>query len=83
MPNHNKDLTAKAALLWSTMNSTELIEQRESMARYLEKRRREGAFSDVSVARGGTGLIGEGRGIVFTAGNAVDYFTDHKVRTER
>ena len=41
------------------------------MAHYLEEKRDMGAFDDpVHVSRGGRGLVGEGRGMVFTAGNA-------------
>lgn len=41
------------------------------MARFLEQKMVDGAFDPVPVAEGGQGLIGNGRGIVFTAGNAV------------
>lgn len=41
------------------------------MARFLEQKAGEGAFSPIPVAEGGHGLIGKGRGMVFTAGNAV------------
>ena len=43
------------------------------MAHFLEQKVEEGAFDAVPVAQGGRGLIGKGRGIVFTAGNAVRY----------
>lgn len=41
------------------------------MARFLEQKVADGAFDLVPVAEGGRGRIGKGRGIVFTAGNAV------------
>jgi alpha 1,2-mannosyltransferase len=41
------------------------------MARFIEQKVADGAFDTVPVAGGGRGLIGKGRGIVFTAGNAV------------
>lgn len=41
------------------------------MARFLEKQKAEGVFDSLHISKGGRGLVGEGRGIVFTAGNAV------------
>ena len=53
------------------MNSSTILSHREKMAHYLEEKRDMGAFDDpVHVSRGGRGLVGEGRGMVFTAGNA-------------
>lgn len=41
------------------------------MATFLETKRAQGAFDDpVHVSEGGKGLVGHGRGMVFTAGNA-------------
>jgi alpha 1,2-mannosyltransferase len=71
IPNHNKDLLAKSSLVWAVMNSTTIIGHRERMARFLEQKKTDGAFDPIPIAEGGHGLIGEGRGIVFTAGNAV------------
>ncbi|KIJ26403.1 glycosyltransferase family 71 protein, partial [Sphaerobolus stellatus SS14] len=71
VPNHNKDLLAKSTLVWASLNSSEIMGHREKMAGFLEQKEREGAFHDpVHVSEGGKGLVGRGRGIVFTAGNA-------------
>lgn len=47
------------------------MQHREQMARYLEQQKSNGAFESLHVIYGGRGYVGEGRGIVFTAGNAV------------
>jgi alpha 1,2-mannosyltransferase len=53
------------------MNSSTILSHREKMAHYLEQKRDAGVFDDpVHISRGGKGLVGEGRGLVFTAGNA-------------
>lgn len=66
-----RDLIAKASLIWAVMNSSTILQHRENMAQYLEHKREQGAFDDpVHVSKGGKGLIGSGRGMVFTAGNA-------------
>ncbi|KIJ29066.1 glycosyltransferase family 71 protein, partial [Sphaerobolus stellatus SS14] len=71
VPNHNKDLLAKSTLVWASLNSSEIMGHREKMAGFLEQKEREGVFDDpVHVSKGGKGLVGSGRGIVFTAGNA-------------
>ncbi|KAF8577363.1 glycosyltransferase family 71 protein [Ramaria rubella] len=70
IPNHNKDLLAKSSLVWATLNSSMIINHRERMARFLEQKKGEGAFESLPLAKGGRGLVGEGRGMVFTAGNA-------------
>ncbi|KAF8309130.1 hypothetical protein DL93DRAFT_2126696 [Clavulina sp. PMI_390] len=71
IPNHNKDLIAKASLIWAVMNSSTIISHREHMAQYLEAKKAAGAFDDpVHISQGGRGLVGDGRGLVFTAGNA-------------
>ncbi|GJJ14446.1 hypothetical protein Clacol_008710 [Clathrus columnatus] len=70
IPNHNKDLLAKSSLVWGVLNSTSIYQHRERMARFLEDQKAAGAFESLHVARGGRGFVGEGRGIVFTAGNA-------------
>jgi alpha 1,2-mannosyltransferase len=41
------------------------------MARFLEQKVEAGAFDLTPIKEGGRGLVGKGRGIVFTAGNAV------------
>jgi len=52
------------------MNSSTILSHREKMAHYLEQKRDAGVFDDrVHVSQGGHGLVGEGRGLVFTAGN--------------
>ena len=52
------------------MNSTAVLTHRENMVRYIEEMRDKGAFNkDKHVAHGGTGYVGKGRGMVFTAGN--------------
>jgi alpha 1,2-mannosyltransferase len=52
------------------MNTSTILSHREKMAHYLEEKRDMGAFDDpVHVSHGGRGLVGEGRGMVFTAGN--------------
>ncbi|KDQ21097.1 glycosyltransferase family 71 protein [Botryobasidium botryosum FD-172 SS1] len=66
IPNHNRDLISKSSLLWGSLNSTALIGLRERMAAHLEQKRDEGVFE----AHGPRGLVGKGRGIVFTAGNS-------------
>lgn len=69
--------------MWGVLNSTTIINHRERMARFLEQKVADGAFDSVPVAEGGRGRIGKGRGIVFTAGNAVrhcsrlDIFLNH------
>lgn len=64
-------MIAKASLIWAVMNSSAILQHRENMASYLEAKRDAGAFSDpVHISQGGKGLVGEGRGLVFTAGNA-------------
>ncbi|KZT62802.1 glycosyltransferase family 71 protein [Calocera cornea HHB12733] len=68
--NQNKDLLLKSNLIWATMNSTMIYEVRERMAGFLEQHLDRGSFDIVPVRQGGRGLAGEGRGIVFTAGNA-------------
>ncbi|KAF8494303.1 mannosyltransferase putative-domain-containing protein [Gautieria morchelliformis] len=70
VPNHNKDLIAKSSLTWAVLNSTTIIHHRERMARFLEQKVEAGAFDLIPIKEGGRGLIGKGRGIVFTAGNA-------------
>lgn len=75
VPNHNKDLLAKSSLIWAGLNSTAVIQHRERMARFLEDKKAQGAFSPIHVSQGGRGLIGNGRGFVFTAGNAVSLST--------
>ncbi|KAF8517044.1 mannosyltransferase putative-domain-containing protein [Hysterangium stoloniferum] len=70
VPNHNKDLLAKSSLVWGSLNSSSIIYHREKMARFLEGKKAAGAFESLHVAKGGRGFVGEGRGIVFTAGNA-------------
>lgn len=53
------------------MNSSTILSHREKMAHYLEQKKDAGAFDDpVHILHGGKGLVGEGRGLVFTAGNA-------------
>jgi alpha 1,2-mannosyltransferase len=71
VPNHNKDLLAKSSLIWAGLNSTAIIQHRERMARFLEEQKAAGAFTSRHASQGGRGLVGKGRGIVFTAGNAV------------
>lgn len=43
------------------------------MARFLEEKKAAGVFEPLHTSQGGRGLIGQGRGIVFTAGNAVSH----------
>ncbi|EIM82059.1 uncharacterized protein STEHIDRAFT_171646 [Stereum hirsutum FP-91666 SS1] len=77
-PNHNKDLIAKASLTWSVLNSSSILEHRERMARFLEHHQSIGSFDDPDLnpytldanGLGQGSLVGKGRGIVFTAGNA-------------
>lgn len=53
------------------MNSSTILQHRENMASYLELKKSQGAFDDPKhVSEGGTGLVGKGMGMVFTAGNA-------------
>lgn len=69
IPNHNRDLLSKSSLTWAALNSTAIQQHRESMSQYLLQRKKEGAFEPLHISHGGRGLIGQGRGIVFTAGN--------------
>ncbi|BGP43439.1 hypothetical protein JCM10449v2_007474 [Rhodotorula kratochvilovae] len=61
-PNQNSDLLNNAHLVWSSMNSSRVMQLRGEMAAYLRKREREGAMGEKA--------WGEGKGLVFTAGNA-------------
>jgi hypothetical protein len=67
----HSDLIAKASLIWAVMNSSTILGHRESMVQHLLDMRAQRVFDDpVHVSEGGKGLVGAGRGMVFTAGNA-------------
>jgi len=71
VPNHNRDLLAKSSLVWAALNSSSIIKHRNAMASFLLQKKASGAFDDpIHITQGGNGLVGNGRGIVFTAGNA-------------
>lgn len=63
--NANYDLLKRAHLMWATMNSTHVRSKREEMIGHLEESDRLGLISEK--------YFGEGRGIVFTAGNVDTY----------
>ncbi|GAA6064524.1 hypothetical protein JCM10212_004775 [Sporobolomyces blumeae] len=63
-PNQNGQMIDKAHLLWASMNSSRIMGLRREMGAYLREKEREGALEK----------YGEGRGLVFTAGN-VDTFS--------
>ncbi|KNF06571.1 hypothetical protein PSTG_00444 [Puccinia striiformis f. sp. tritici PST-78] len=63
--NANYDLLKRAHLMWATMNSTHVRDKREEMIKGLEESERIGLMNEEH--------YGEGRGIVFTAGNVDTY----------
>jgi len=63
--NANYDLLKRAHLMWATMNSTHVRDKREEMIRNLEESERSGLLDEKN--------YGNGRGIVFTAGNVDTY----------
>ncbi|GAA5911619.1 hypothetical protein JCM5296_001615 [Sporobolomyces johnsonii] len=63
-PNQNRDMLDKSHLLWSSMNTTQVMGLREEMIAYLRRREEEGALR-----QWGEGRVRD-KGLVFTAGNA-------------
>ncbi|OAV96985.1 hypothetical protein PTTG_00082 [Puccinia triticina 1-1 BBBD Race 1] len=63
--NANYDLLKRAHLMWATMNSTHVRNKREEMIQSLEEFERLGLMNEDH--------YGQGRGIVFTAGNVDTY----------
>ncbi|BGO95592.1 hypothetical protein NBRC10512_006759 [Rhodotorula toruloides] len=61
-PNQNGQLLDKALFLYASMNTSRVLKLRGEMVRYLREREGEGAM--------GGSRWGEGKGLVFTAGNA-------------
>ncbi|GAA6057560.1 hypothetical protein NBRC10513_006572 [Rhodotorula toruloides] len=61
-PNQNGQLLDKALFLYASMNTSRVMGLRGEMVRYLREREGEGGMSE--------GRWGEGKGLVFTAGNA-------------
>ncbi|BGP51654.1 hypothetical protein JCM10450v2_007604 [Rhodotorula kratochvilovae] len=67
-PNQNSDLLNNAHLVWSSMNSSRVMQLRGEMAAYLRKREREGAMGEKAWGEGKSNELAQG--LVFTAGNA-------------
>lgn len=63
--NANYDLLRRAHLMWATMNSTHIKSKREEMIQHLVSSERLGLLNPQ--------FFGQGRGIVFTAGNVDTY----------
>ncbi|GAA5930315.1 uncharacterized protein JCM15063_004771 [Sporobolomyces koalae] len=59
-PNQNGQMIDKSHLIWASMSSKKILGMRKEMADFIREKEREGALE----------RYGEGRGLVFTAGNA-------------
>ncbi|BGP58166.1 hypothetical protein JCM8202v2_005827 [Rhodotorula sphaerocarpa] len=65
-PNQNQQLLDNSHLVWTALNTTGIMGLRGEMIEFLRRKEKEGKM--------GRGAWGEGKGLVFTAGNA-DTFT--------
>ncbi|GAA5998961.1 uncharacterized protein JCM10292_005826 [Rhodotorula paludigena] len=61
-PNQNLDLLNNAHLTWAAMSTKRIMELRKEMVAYLRRREKDGAMGEKA--------WGQGKGLVFTAGNA-------------